>query len=212
MAGVGVEWWAEGDLFEGCNCAVVCPCHLDFRQKSTNDTCENAWGIHIERGAFGPVTLDGLNAMTLVSCPGPTMFDGDWTALVYLDDGATPEQSDALQLILTGHAGGPWGRIARFFSGGEVHSVQRAAFRFEKSERRQSLEVALGVSAVASLEVEAIRGADPEGVVTINNLFNLLHGPEHVVASSTVRLDDLGLRWDNSGTHGLYSRFRWRNG
>jgi hypothetical protein len=202
------DWWAEGDLFEGCNCAIVCPCHLDFRQNSTHETCENAWGIHIDRGEFGAVTLDDLNAMVLVSCPGPSMFDGNWAALVYLDDRATPEQADGLGRILTGEAGGPWGRIAQFFSGGKAHSVQSASFRFEKSDRRRSLEV----GGLVSLEVEAIRGADPEGVVTINNLFNLLHGPEHVVASSQVKLDDQGLRWDNSGTHGLYSRFRWGNG
>ena len=25
-------WWAEGDLFEGCNCNLLCPCHVTFHQ------------------------------------------------------------------------------------------------------------------------------------------------------------------------------------
>ena len=202
------NWWAEGDLFEGCNCAIVCPCHLNFRQKSTNETCENAWGIHLEAGEIGGISLAGLNGMVLVSCPGPSMFDGNWTALVYLDDQATPEQLVGLRQILTGEVGGPWSKISQFYTGGKVARVQTASFRFEKSERRRELE-ALGL---ASLEVEAVRGADREGEVTISNLFNLLHGPEHVIASSQVKLDDHGMKWDSSGTHGLYSRFRWSDG
>ena len=31
-----VEWTVEGDLFEGCNCNLLCPCHVSFRQPPTN--------------------------------------------------------------------------------------------------------------------------------------------------------------------------------
>jgi hypothetical protein len=65
------------------------------------------------------------------------------------------------------------------------------------------------VNHVASLEVEAIRGADPEQEVTIRNLYNLIHGPEHVIARSNLSVDAQGLKWDNSGKHGLYSHFKW---
>ena len=133
------------------------------------------------------------------------MFDGEWVTLVYTDDNATPEQAEGLAAILSGSGGGPWARLAQFFAQGKPKAVQPACFAYVKEGRKRSLEV----KDVASLEVEAIRGAIPDEEVRIVNLYNVIHGPEHVVARSNLRVDAEGLKWDNSGKHGLYSRFRW---
>ena len=135
------------------------------------------------------------------------MFAGNWTALVFVDDQATPEQYDALDAILSRRGGGPWERMARFRAGEAPQSCKRAAFTFNKSDRSLNLEVA----DIVSLQVDAIRGADRDEPVTISNLYNVIHGPEHVIARSQLTLDAGGLKWDTSGTHGLYSRFRWSN-
>lgn len=200
-----VDWWAEGDLFEGCNCDSLCPCHVAFRQKSTQPTCDGAWGIHIEQGQYGSVELNNLNGMVVYHCPGPSMFDGGWTALIYTDDQASPEQTAAVNDILCGSGGGPWARIAQFFDGGRPKSIQTASFKFSKENHRRSLEVA----GLASLLVEALRGADPDEEVKITNLYNVIHGEEHTIARSNLSVDTGDLKWDNSGKHGLYSRFRW---
>ena len=204
-----VEWWAEGDLFEGCNCDVLCPCHVSFRQNSTNATCDGAWGARIESGQYGEVTLNDLNAMVVYHCPGPSMFDGNWTGLIYTDDRATLEQRTALSQILSGTGGGPWERIAQFFTEGKPRLIAEATFKFTKESRKRFLEVTLDVTNLASLEVEALRGADRDEEVRITNLYNVVHGPEHTIARSKLSVDAAGLRWDNSGKHGLYSRFRW---
>ncbi len=210
-----LDWWAEGDLFEGCNCNVVCPCHADFRQNSTHETCDNVWGIHLDAGEYGIIDLGGdlggLNALVAAYCPGPSMFAGNWTVLVFIDDRATPEQYDALNAILSGNAGGPWERMAQFFAGNAPRSCQPAAITFSKSDRARTLEVSGETVRLASLQVNAIRGASRDEPVTITNLYNVIHGPEHVVARSQVALDAAGMKWDSSGTHGLYSRFRWSN-
>ena len=199
------EWWAEGDLFEGCNCNVICPCHADFRQNSTHETCDNLWGIHIDAGEYDGLDLSGLNALVVAGSPGPSMFAGEWTVLVFVDDRAGPGQYAALDDILSGRAGGPWARMARFYAGGTPQSCRPAAISFARSDSSRTLEV----SGVSSLQVDAIRGADRDEPVTISNLYNLIHGPDHVVARSRLTLDAGGLKWDTSGTHGLYSRFRW---
>ena len=33
-------WQVEGELFEGCNCNLLCPCHATFRQPPTNGWCD----------------------------------------------------------------------------------------------------------------------------------------------------------------------------
>ena len=202
-----VNWSAEGDLFEGCNCSVVCPCHADFRQPSTHETCDNVWGIHLDAGEYGAVDLAGLNALVVAYCPGPSMFAGNWTVLVFIDDRAGVEQYQALEAILSGQAGGPWARMAQFFARETIQSCQPAPIAFSKSDWGRTLEVA----DLASLQVNAIRGASAGEPVKITNLYNVIHGPEHVIARSQVTLDAAGMKWDTSGTHGLYSRFRWSN-
>ena len=76
------EWWTEGDPFEGCNCSVVCLWHADFCQNGTHEIRDNLWGIHIDAGERDGRDLSGLNTLVVVGSTGPSMFAGNWTALV----------------------------------------------------------------------------------------------------------------------------------
>ena len=200
-----LNWWAEGDLLDACNCELLCPCHVSFRQKATYDTCEAIWGVNIERGEWGQIRLDGLKAVIIALAPEPVMIEGGWTALLYIDDNASPGQEEALTSIFSGTSGGPWSRLAAFFTDGKYKGVKRASIDFVKEHRARSIKV----SGVASLDIEAIRGVNPDEVVKLTNLRNVIHGNEHVLALSTHSVDDQGIRWENVGKNGLYSNFRW---
>ena len=200
-----LKWWAEGDLLDACNCELLCPCHVSFRQKATYDTCEAIWGVNIERGEWGETRLDGLKAVIVAFVPGPLMIEGGWTALLYIDDRADPDQEQALTSIFSGASGGPWARLAAFFTGGKYKAVKRANIDFVKEPRARKIKV----PGIASLEIEAIRGVDPDEEVKLVNLRNVIHGSEHVLALSTHSVDDQGIKWENVGKNGLYSTFRW---
>lgn len=133
------------------------------------------------------------------------MFDGNWIAHLYLDDQATAEQEQALRAIFSGGAGGGWSHIAPFFQDGRFQSVRRAPFEYHRERRSRRLSI----TDLLFLEVEAIRGADPETEVTLTNLRNVIHGPEHTLSRSNHRINDGELNWDNTGKHGLYSSFSW---
>ena len=141
-----------------------------------------------------------------VHSPGPTMSDGDWTAVLYIHDQANEEQFDALQSIFNGEAGGPWGRLAQFFRGGRYAEIGRKPLEITIDARSRSLKV----SEQLFLEVEAIRGGDREGVATITNLpqrgprSGARFGPLHQNVTGG------GLNWVAEGKHGLYSRFYWQ--
>ena len=199
------EWWLEGDLFEGCNCSLLCPCHVSFRQRSENPWCDNIWALSVERGQMGNVDLACLGVAVFVHCPGPTMADGDWTAVLYIDERATDEQFAALRGVFTGESGGPWATIAQFFKDGEYSVVRKMPLEITIDTKSRSMKA----SDRLFLEVKAIRGADREGVATITNLRNVIHGPEQVMAHSNHKVDGEGLGWEIEGKHGLYSRFRW---
>ncbi|MDQ3410809.1 MAG: DUF1326 domain-containing protein, partial [Chloroflexota bacterium] len=108
-------WSITGDYFENCNCAVVCPCLFSpaapFSSPPTEGACEVAFAFHLDRGSFGDVSLDGLNAVLIARTPGP-MIDGNWQVALYLDERADAGQQQALQAIFAGSAGGVMGGFA----------------------------------------------------------------------------------------------------
>ena len=204
-----ISWQVEGDLLDMCNCELLCPCHVSFRQKSTYDICEGLWVANIEKGSWNQLNLDGLKAMIMFHCPSPVMYEGDWTAVLYIDEQASPEQEAALTEIFSGRAGGPWARLAAFYKDGTFQAVKRAAFDFTKEGRTFRVSTSTATDGATHLEVQAIRGVNPDDEVRITNLRNVIHGAEHILARSDHSVDDEGLRWDYAGKNALYSRFSW---
>ena len=205
MIPVSESWWVEGELFEGCNCNLLCPCHISFRQPPTNGFCDAIWAAMFERGRFGDTDLAGLGAVIFVYSPGPTMADGDWTSVLYVDAAASEQQAVATRAIFSGKSGGPWEILGQFYRDGELSVV-----------RRVPLEITIDATArtvrapdLLLLEVEAIRGADKETTATISNLRNVIHGNVHTLARSNQTIRDEAISWEEQGKHGLYSRFRW---
>ncbi len=109
------KWWARGLFFENCNCQIVCPGHVSFKQLCTHERCFGHWSVHIEEGAFGDISLSDLNVVILYDCP-QKMFEGGWTELLIVDVRGTEAQRCAIETILTGKAGGPWVILSRFVS------------------------------------------------------------------------------------------------
>ena len=199
------SWWAEGDLFEGCNCNLLCPCHITFRQPPTKGYCDAIWGVSFDGGRFGEVDLAGLGAVIFVHSPGPTMADGDWTSVLYVDYAASDDQSETLRAIFSDEAGGPWEILGQFFRNGQLTAVRKVPLEISIEATARTLRASDRVL----LEVRAIRGADRDGLATITNLRNVIHGPVHTLARSNQIIKDEAISWEEQGKHGLYSRFRW---
>ena len=49
----GTAWRLNGTLIENCNCTLVCPGHMSFKQLCTHERCIGAWGVRIEEGRYG---------------------------------------------------------------------------------------------------------------------------------------------------------------
>ena len=92
-------WEIHAVEIANCNCAYGCPCQ--FTALPTYGTCEAAVGFQIEKGFYGDVSLDGLNAGMLAKWPGP-IHEGNGERLLIIDDQASTEQRDGLEKILSG--------------------------------------------------------------------------------------------------------------
>jgi hypothetical protein len=74
--------------------------------------CASAWLIRIQQGNSDGVNLDELTVVVGLDFPGPTLFDGNGTARVYIDDQASADQRRELAAIFQGTKGGPLEIIA----------------------------------------------------------------------------------------------------
>ena len=98
------DWWAEGLLFENCNCAAVCPGHIHFSQKCTHEVCRGFWAIRFEAGRAGEADLAGIDAVVVYEAP-QVMVDGGWKQVIIVSDRAEAGQRRAIEEIISGRAG-----------------------------------------------------------------------------------------------------------
>ncbi len=111
---MATSWRISGDYVLACNCDYGCPCN--FNARPSMGFCQGALAVHIADGSYGDVRLDGQKVAVAVKWPG-AIHEGNGVAAVYIDEGASPTQRDALTKIISGQAGGaPFGILAGTFS------------------------------------------------------------------------------------------------
>ncbi len=103
-----MPWTISGELIETCSCNMLCPCWFGQPDLMIMDQgwCATSLLLRIREGSFEGVDLAGQNAVAGLHFPGPTLFDGNGTGRVYVDDGASGDQANAIETILQGKAGG----------------------------------------------------------------------------------------------------------
>ena len=69
--------------------------------------CATGLAFRIREGKADGADLSGRTVVIAGIFPGPTLFDGNGTARVYVDDGASAPQRQSLEAIFTGKRGGP---------------------------------------------------------------------------------------------------------
>ena len=100
------SWTLKGTVFVACNCDWGCPCN--FNARPTTGKCEGGWTWHVEEGRYGDVTLDGLNFSVYANWPA-AIHEGNGEALLLIDERVDERQRAAIEALIGGKAGGPWG-------------------------------------------------------------------------------------------------------
>ncbi|MBI4262926.1 MAG: DUF1326 domain-containing protein [Acidobacteria bacterium] len=106
----------KAESVEACNCQHGCNCQ--FAGVPNEGKCEFIIGYEVKDGRFGDVSLNGLRAVVAAKYPN-AIHEGNGHVVLFVDDKASQEQTDAIVSILSGKMGGmPWealaGTIARF--------------------------------------------------------------------------------------------------
>ncbi len=166
----------EGDLLEVCTCETLCPCWVG--EDPDGDTCDSSLAYHIRSGSIDGVDVSGLTWVNVVHIPG-NVLDGNWRAIVYLDEEATAEQEAALRRVFFGEAGGPIADLAQLVS--EVIDVRRAPIVCEVKEGRGRFEI----GEVVKADLEPFTGPNGEPTELVGSIFSTIPGSPAYVGKAT---------------------------
>jgi hypothetical protein len=210
MADATPKWQITGEYFENCSCDIICPClvsvNAPMTSRPTQGHCAVMFAIHIDRGRYGDVPLDGLNVAMMAYTPGP-MGEGNWKVAAYIDERANEEQGKALGEIFTGAAGGPLGAFAPLIT--ENLGAKRAPITYRVDGKRRSVEVP-SILTMAVHPLPSLRQGE-EIWMSSGHPFN----PDRLalaVGEAGSTYQDHGMRWENSGRNGHYAAINWTNG
>ena len=103
------RWSLKGTALIACNCDWGCPCN--FNAAPTAGFCEGGWTWHVDRGVVDDVAVDGLNFSVFVKWPG-AIHHGNGEGVILIDERASDAQRDAIDALVSGKFGGPWGVLA----------------------------------------------------------------------------------------------------
>jgi hypothetical protein len=103
-----MAWNLSGEFVETCSCNMLCPCWYGKAELMVMDQgwCATSILVRVREGDYEGTNLSGQSAVVGLFFPGPTLFDGNGTGRIYIDDRATADQQHALEKILQGQSGG----------------------------------------------------------------------------------------------------------
>jgi len=195
----------EGRLLEVCTCNVLCPCWVG--EDPDGGTCDSTLAWRVDSGSIEGVDVAGLTIAASVHIPGNVLTPASWTAAIFVDERATPEQEQGLLKVFTGQLGGPVADLAGLI--GEVVSVQRAPIVFTVDGGKGRLTV----GDVSDADLVPFLGATGEQTVLSGTVFSTIPGSPVYAAKSSYftrkgggeKIPDV----DVTGNNALQGHFRF---
>jgi len=197
----GPTWELSGTVLIACNCDYGCPCN--FNALPSRGYCEGGWTWHVDEGGYGDTRLDDLNFTVVAKWPG-AIHEGNGEALILVDQRADEAQRQAIETLVGGDVGGPWGILA--WTWPTIHGPHPVPYELELA----GITTRMKAGDVVELELEPIRnpvsGAEvhpgmvlPEGLIVKRG---------DLGASKTFTVDD-GISYDHSGQYTALGPFEY---
>jgi len=104
-----MSWNLTAQFIETCSCNMLCPCWYGVQELMVMDQgwCASPILLRVQQGVSDGVDLSGSTLIIVPFFPGPTLYDGNGTARVYIDAATTVDQQRELEAIFQGLKGGP---------------------------------------------------------------------------------------------------------
>jgi hypothetical protein len=192
----------EGRLLEVCTCNTLCPCWVG--EDPDGGRCEGVLAWHVDKGVVDGTDVSGRTLVILTHIPG-NILKGNWRVRVYVDDGATRAQKEALLNVWTGKLGGPVADLAKLV--GEVAAVEQVPITFEVKGVNGTLKVGAAITA----ELAPFKGATGKQTALHDTIFTTIPGSPAFVGKASkyfVRAPEFEI--DMQGHNAVSGSFRFQ--
>jgi hypothetical protein len=198
-----MSWNLKGNYFETCSCELMCPCNLSFDHGATYDYCRVTLVFEIQEGEVEGTDIAGTT-LALVADTPKVMTEGNWKLGVFVDEGASDEQTDKLVQVFSGQVGGPMAGLAPLV--GEILGVERVPIEVQHDGLRHSVRIGDAID----FEIEDIVpfGVETGEPVRFSGMFHPVASDITMAEAKRSRIDAFGISYE--GKTGLSkSGFEW---
>jgi hypothetical protein len=143
-----------------CSCHLLCPCAIDGPPTGPDGQCDGTGVWHIESGDSNGTDLSGVNFGMYFHVPS-NLSAGNWTIGLVVDEGASDEQAQALEQVVSGQEGGPFAEFLPLI--GEAQPPVRARVTFSDGEAPSA-----SIGDEAEIRFEPARGPDGQPTTVTN--------------------------------------------
>ena len=198
-----MAWNLEGSYFESCSCEVPCPCTVSLDLGADLDYCRVVLAFNLASGDVNGVDVGGTGVAMVADSP-KVMSDGGWKVGLFIDEGASDEQADALTQVFSGALGGPPAALGPLL--GEFLGVERAAIEFSENGRTHAVKIGDSVD----IEVEDIVsfGTEGETPAELANIFHPAGTTLTIARAKRANVNAFGIEYEGRGGFSN-SEFAW---
>jgi len=193
----------DGTLLEACSCGGPCPCWVG--DDPDGGRCDSVNAYHIDRGQVGGVDVSNLSFVQVNQIPG-NVLAGNWRAVFYIDDKATPAQQEAILNVFGGKLGGPLADVAGLVG-------ERVAVHFVPIEHRvEGGKGTLRVGEIVEAEMAPYTDANGRPTTIHDTVFSTIPGSPAYLAKAShhrVNIPEYGMIWEFSGRNAIQGDFHF---
>jgi hypothetical protein len=164
-----------GKYVASCNCSLVCACPVDGPPTGPDGTCRGVAVFNVAEGNLDDTDLSGTTWVLYNFFPS-NISAGSWKVGVVVDEGASDDQANAMERIITGEEGGPFGDFKPLI--GEYLGMERASVTMTDS--------GASIGGVGEFSWQAFTGPDGSATVVRKAMFGF--APEYEIGRTSGHL------------------------
>ena len=178
----------RGTYVAVCNCRGLCPCPVDGPPTAEGGECYGVLSFGVREGSLDGTDLAGVSFALYNHFPS-NLTSGNWRVGIVVDEGASDEQAQAVERIVSGQEGGPFGEFAPMI--GEYVGMQRGRISVSNGDNPSTT-----IGGVGEGRIDLYRGPDGSPTSISNAMFGF--SPTFRVGKGSGRFQTFGSSRESS--------------
>jgi hypothetical protein len=176
----------KGTYAAVCNCKLLCPCPVDGTPTGDQDQCNGVAVFSVREGSLGDTDLSGVTFALFNHFPS-NISSGNWKVGIAVDESASDEQAQAVERIISGQEGGPFGDFVPLI--GEYTGMERGRVNMSEGDAPSG-----SVAGIGDFNIELLRGPDGSPTTVTGAMFAF--APEYKVGKGSGKIEVFGASYD----------------